>query len=424
MNASLRYARRLLLLLAVPAAVHGQAVPAGAPAPATGGSTVAPDQITYSLSASESAIFGYQGVNGASNSFNISGNAGYVSGSERHPTSFVYSGGYFFGNNGQPSSSFQNLGISQVYMTQKWTLLATDIVSYLPVSPRFGLSGVPGVGDIGTTPVGTGVVPSDALLSNYGRRITNTIVGGATYRITGRTSVRTSGSFSNQYFLDDTGIPNDQAIASGELDHQFTYSTLVGGSYNYSRFTYPGSGFSFISQSVSAVYQHTFNPQFILTASAGPQWTSGSNAQLAPSSVSVAANLSVNYNVRRTNYTLTFNRGTSAGSGVLYGAQSLTANLAATRQFTDRWTGGLFASYGHANALTNLPGLYTSAESFAVGAQATRRLGQYWSAYGSYAAQFQSVGQLAATNNAFSGTAHVISLGISYSPRPIHVGRR
>ena len=402
-----------------------QAAASVAPPASAPGSNGSADMLSYSLSASESLIFGYNGVNGPSDSVNISGSAGYVSGSERHPLSFVYSGGYLFGNNGQPSSSFQNLGISQVLNTRNWTFLLSDLVSYLPVAPRFGIAGVPGVGDIGTSPIGTGIVPGDALLTNFGRRITNTAIGGATVRLTGRTSVRTSVSYTKQHFLDGDGIENNQFIAGGELDHAFTPATTFGVGYNYADAMYPGANLSFVSQSVVGIFEHTFSAHFNVFASAGPQFTSGSNTTLIPSSTNISINAGGSYQRQRDTYTAGYSHGTSTGSGVLYGALTDNFNLAAQRRFSEQWTGGLFASYADARTLADRSsGLYTSASSVAAGVQANRRLGEHWSVYGSYAAEYQSVGQVLVTDNAFNGTANVLSFGVTYAPRPIRLGRR
>ena len=410
-------------LFAAPACLAQAAASVGTAQP---GASASADLLSYSVSASNSLIFGYNGVNGASDSLNISGSAGYVSGSERHPLSFVYSGGYLFGINGQPSASFQTLGVSQVLNTRKWTFMISDVVSYLPVAARFGLAGVPGVGDIGSQPIGTGLSPGDALLSNFGRRITNTVTGGASVRLTGQTSIRTSASYAKQHFLDGNGIENNQFIAGGELDHSFTRATTVGAGYTYSRALYPQNNLSFISQSVVGIFQHNFSRRLNVYGSIGPQWTHGSNPILVPSRSSVSISAGGSYVRAHDTYTAGYNHGTSAGSGVLFGALTDTFTLSAQRQFSRQWSGGLFASYGHARSLADKSSsLYTNASSVAVGVQASRRLAEHWSVFGSYAAQYQDVSQVLATNNAFNSTANVLSFGVTYSPRPIRLsGRR
>ncbi len=411
------------VLAALPSPAYAQSAPSAAPS--GGGATAASDFLTYSLTASNSVIIGYSGNNGPSDSVNISGNAGYVSGSERHPLSFVYSGGYLFGNNGQPSTSFQNFGVSQVLNTRNWNFVISDVVSYLPATPRYGLAGIPGVGDTGSLPIATGQQPGEALLTNYGQRITNTASGSANYRITARTSINTFAGYTNQHFFSNLGINNNLFNGGAQLTHNLSAATLVGGGYTYTHSTFPGLGdLSFTSNSIVAIFQHTFTPRLSLQSSAGPQWTSGSNATIFPTRVGLSANLGLTYVAGRNNYSLNYGRGTSTGSGVLLGAVTDYVSFAGQRKFSDRWTGGIFASYGHAQSLSNDPALYTRTNSYTTGLQATRRLGERFSAYGSYALQYQALGQSIATTNAFSGTAHVISFGVTYAPRPIHIGRR
>lgn len=383
------------------------------------------DLLTYTVSASESLIVGYNGVNGASSSVNIAGSAAYVSGSERYPVSFVYGGGYIFGNNGQPSASFQNLSISQVINARKFTFILSDLVSYLPVASRFGISGVPGAGDLGTSPIGTGIVPGDSLLSNYGRRVTNTAIGSASYRLTDHDSIRSSLSYAKQHFLDGNGIENNQLTAGGELDHAFHQNTTIGAGYTYTRGIYSQSGISFVSQGAAGIIQHSFGPHLSASAWVGPQFTRGSDKTLVPSRTSLLVGSSASYYRRHDSYTANYSHGVSAGSGVLYGALVDDLSLSARRNFSENWTGGFFSSYSHGRTLANKgSGLYTSASSATAGIQVNRRVGEHWSVYSSYAAEYQDIGQLQATNNAFDGVAHALSFGVTFSPKSLRLGRR
>ncbi|MGI4757111.1 MAG: hypothetical protein ACRYGF_09710 [Janthinobacterium lividum] len=423
----------------LPPLLPGQSTPSVGGGGNAGNGTASPDLLTYSLTVSNSTIFGYNGVSGASDSVNISGNAGYVSGSDRHPTSFIYSGGYLFGNNGQPSTGFQNFGVSQVLNTRKWSFVVSDVISYLPATPRYGLAGIPGVGDVGTLPIATGPQTGDALLTNYGQRVTNSASGSADYHLSGRTNINGFTSYTNQHFFGSQpqavsnvllnafgqGINNNQFTAGAQLQHNLSAATLVGGGYTYTRSSYPSlNGFNFTSSSVVGIYQHTFSPRLSFQASAGPQWTHGSNADIFPSKLGLTANIGASYVAGRTNYSLNYSRGTGTGSGVLLGSTSDYFSFTGQRTFSDRWSAGIFAGYGHSQSLSNDPTLYTSTNSFTAGLQGTRRLSEHFSAFASYSLQYQDVGQLLATNNAFNGTAHVISFGVTYAPRPIHLGRR
>lgn len=428
--------------LLLPALLHAQGAATAnvGGTPGANGSVAPADQLTYTVTLSNSVIVGYNNTNGVSDSVNIAGNAAYVSGSERHPTSFIYSGGYLFGNSGQPSTSFQNFGVSQVLNTRKWTFVVGDVVGFLPSTPRYGLSGVPGVGDYGSAPVGSGLATGEAVLTNYGQRVSNNASASATYNFSPRTMLDLYGSYNLLRFLDGSGgfagnnglllnnnggINNNLLAAGAQLSHRLTGATTVGGAYNYSRVTYPSPyNFSFTSHAVLGTYQHTFGPRLSMSASAGPQWSEGSNSQFFPSRLGIAANFSTTYVAGRTNYAVTYSRSTNTGSGVVLGAVTDYASLNGQRRFSEVWTGGFLLGYGHSHTLSNVQTLFTNTNSFNAGLQANRRLGEHWSAFGSYAMQYQAVGQLNATDNAFNGVAHVLSFGVTYAPRPIHIGRR
>jgi hypothetical protein len=153
----------LLLLAIAPWAhpVYAQALPAATAASANQGfqfPTVG-GQLTYGVSASQTIETGYDGGagNGKVASSNISGNLAYISSSETHPFSMVYSGGYLASESSlMPSAWFHNLALSQSYRTRAWNFVLADMVSYLPESPVGSLSGIAGIGDLGITPVQVG----------------------------------------------------------------------------------------------------------------------------------------------------------------------------------------------------------------------------------------------------------------------------
>ncbi len=162
---------------------HAQAVPAAtAPAPYQGFGV--PDlrgNLTYALSASESVTTGYNGGNGTATSTNLSGDAAYLSRSETHPFSAAYSGGFLGSTSGpQPSTTFQNLSLSQVFRQKKWNFIVGDTVSYLPQSPTVGLSGIPGLGDLAIDPVQIGQGFGSGILSNYANWVSTFISATAT----------------------------------------------------------------------------------------------------------------------------------------------------------------------------------------------------------------------------------------------------
>jgi hypothetical protein len=413
---------------------HSQATPTVTPTIAAAGTvpsiSSAPiaGEFSYSLTASEAYVKGYQGIGNSGSSTNISGQATYVSNSESHPLSVLYSGGYFFGNGSSlNSSSYQNLGVSQILNARRWRLGIADTITFLPSSPVYGVSGVPFSGDVGTTPITTGQVPTQSILTNYGEQVSNTVSGSVARDITGKTFVEGFGSYTVQRFL-QTGLNNNDLTASASLGHRFSARDTITGSYTYANYSFAGTvaglnNFAFTANGFTGSYSHAFTRKLSLQLSAGPQWISSNNAALIPDRVLFASAVSIAYTGERTRMTLGYNRSPNIGSGVLLGALSDNINVSAQRNFTRDWSGGITANYGRASGLANIPGQNTLTNSFYGGVQANRRIGENFSAFGSYNAATQTSRDAALTQNAFDGTAHIVTVGITFSPRSMRLGR-
>ncbi len=420
-------------VLALPM-LHGQAVPTASPSIAPPGtvptSSSAPiaGEFNYSLTASESYVTGYQGTTGSGSSTNFSGQAVYTSNSETHPLSVIYAGGYFFGNGSDiTASSYQNLGVSQILSGRRWRLGVGDTITFLPSSGLYGLSGVPGSGDIGTTPITTGQIPTQSILTNFGEQVTNTVSGSVSRDITGKTFIDGFGSYSLQRFL-QTGLNNNSVSASTSLGHRFDPRNSLSVGYTFSKFGFrtPVSGlnsFSFIANGISASYSHAFDRKFSMQVSAGPQWLSSDAASLIPNRTLFSSSVSLSYAGQRNRASISYSRAPNIGSGVVVGALSDNLNFTLNRAINRVWTGGLTANYGRASGLSAIPGQNIVTNSFYGGVQATRRIGQNFSAFGSYSAATQSLSNQAAALNAFNGTAQIVTVGLTYSPRSIRFGR-
>ncbi|MBS1815520.1 MAG: hypothetical protein JSS87_11640 [Acidobacteria bacterium] len=396
------------------------------------------DQLTYSLSASESLMFNYNGINGTSTATNLSGQAAYVSGSQYHPTSFIYSGGYIFGNqSNQPGGMFQNFGISQVVNARHVSFIAADMVSYLPAAPAFGLSGVPGVGDVGTPPIGMGDIPVQSIFTNYGSRVTNAISLGVSPKLTAATSLNLYGAYTIQRFL-DVGQDNDDIEGSASLSHRMDARNTTGLGYTYSRFRYqdspgsillPGTGpASMNAQGVNLQYQHLFTRKLTFNIAAGPQWIDSGTQLAIPPRTTLFASTSLQYSGKLSSAMVSYSRGANPGSGVLLGTISDNVNFTGQHTFSRSWSGGFSVNYGHASSLGVAAGDHTGIDSFYAGVQATRRLGEHFSGYASYNLQRQAIGQaplIATTSplNAFNGTGHILGFGITFIPNPLHLRR-
>ena len=383
--------------------------------------------LTYALSGSESFLTG-QGDSGLDHTTVLSGDLAYLSTSVNRPFSIVYSGGYLLNSvPGTPqSSTFQNLALSQVVTTKNWNFVIDDGVSYLPQSPTTGLSGIPGVGDIGVTPVTVGDQPPESILTNYASRVGNGLNGGATRQIDASTSATASGSWQILRFLGDDGIDSSTESASVGVTHRIDARSTASANVNYSYTTdqYLGANLPFTSEGISFQYTRQLSHFFNITASIGPQRTYGSGvaAPLIPAQIFVVGNAGLNYTRKFTSVSLSYSRATNSGSGVVYGALTDNVVLSASQQLSRNWQVAANASYARSSALADIAGIPTLTTGIYGGAQVSRKLSRSLFAYASYTAITQSIDETVTSQNAFNGLNQVFAVGLTYSPGALHLG--
>ncbi len=415
-----------VLLLALGWRAEAQAPPLATP-PTFGFSLPSVEgTLTYSLSASESFETGYG--DGVDYLTALSGSLGYLSSSPNKPFSLVYSGGYLYSAGaGYPSNStYQNLAASQVWTTKNWNFVVDDAVSYLPESPTTGLSGIPGVGDIGVDPVQIGDQPTQSILTNYATRVGNGLNGGFSRKFGKNLSLNGSASWQILHFANNEGINSSMVSASlGPTYHINARSSASADVvYTYTTDTYAGYSYSFETEGINFSYQRQVSRFFSISVSAGPQRTFGTGEAvvLIPSQTTVVGSASLNYSRRATSASVYFSRATNAGSGVVFGALTNSIGGTVRQQFSRNWQGALTASYSQSSSLSDVAGFAEDYHATYGGGQLSRRLGRSFSAYFSYTAAHQNQVDTVITQPAFSGTSQTFSVGITYSPGPQHLG--
>jgi hypothetical protein len=396
-----------------PAVTDPDAVSPGFSLPKVGGT------LHYAVSVSERISPDYNNTSSTAYFTNLSGEMGYLSASMTHPFSMIYSGGFLGTNSGQPSSTFHNLTLSQLYNTKNWKFVATDSVDYLPTAPVAGLSGIPGLGDIGVIPGGS--TDGSGLLSNYSPRVTNKVSGSATRQLTGRTGVSGSGTYDIQRFVGDVnGLENNQLTATTQVIHDFGPRTQMAFNYSYAKQTYLLYNLAYNSNGVTVEFERQWTRKFKTDASAGPQYTVTPGVAGA---INYTVNGSADYQVLNGSYDATFIRSVNTGSGVTLATRSNTARLNATHRYGRYTDASVFVSYLDSHTLSALFGTPTAIQTFVGSFQVTRSITPRVSAYISYSAQNQTTTSNAFTQNSLNGLTHTIGFGISYTPKPITIGR-
>jgi hypothetical protein len=385
-------------------------------------------QISYAVSASQIIIAGYNGNGGTVSSTNVSGDLAYITNSETHPFAVLYSGGFLGSESAQlPSSTFQNLALSQSYKTRSWNFVLNDTVSYLPETPVGGISGIPGVGDLGLNPVQVGSDVGAGILTNYATRVSNVVGATVARQLTGSTSLEGSGSYAIERFTGDTAdgasaYDSNQVQASFGLQHRINARNTIGVDYVYTFFTYTGQPLSFTANGANLHYVRLLTSKLTLDASIGPQWNSGTTFSSPAVNLAVAMDLS--YIGKRTFYSLSYVRGTSAGSGVVDGALTNSVMFSSTRNLNAYWRAAGTVSYTNSQSISGSIYAPFDIDSEIASGQLSRSLGRSFSIYGSYTLENQSLSGGVATPLAFNGLQQVVGFGITYSPGSSRVGRR
>ena len=382
--------------------------------------------LSYSLTGSEMFLTGYGSGGDAETA--LSGNLAYLSRSEVDPFSLVYSGGFLFNkySNTSYSTTYQDLAFSQVLRTKSWTYVVSDAVSYLPSAPTTGLSGIAGVGDVGTPPVQTGIGPEQDILTNYSNRLTNGLSGGATWQIGPSLDLEGSGSWELIHF-GGGGTPGiDSNSYSGRFGPTYRIDALssAGASAYYSYTTYPAyANFKIESEGLDFTYMRSWSRRLNTTFTFGPEVSRGRTLTEIPSSVNLAGSASATYATRTTGFEASFSRGVNAGSGVIFGALSNRVTGTMTRPLSREWQFKLMGDYSRSVGLAPYLGVTPHYNAEFGSVQVSRRLSESLSCYGSYTLLHQTSQNYSIGASAFAGTENVFGFGITFAPAPLIRGR-
>jgi hypothetical protein len=382
--------------------------------------------LQYTISAYQSFDTGdVPGGNGTPETSGVSGTLGYTSSSARNQFGTTYSGGGAWSSQGSASNTyFQNFEVKDTMSFRRFTLTVLDDVSYLPQSPVGGGSGIPGVGDLsGILGFGTlapTIAPNQTIFSQNAQRVSNATAGSVTLNLTGKTSVTALGSYGILRFVDTDGFDSKQEMAGMTVNHKFSARDTVGIKYAFSQFGYIETPVTIDAHQASLIYERVWSRRWRSDFAVGPEWVMGTEASTLPTSMNIAGNASVTYNLSSvTSFDLLYYRGITGGSGVLLGSRVDSVSLAAMHSFGRSWSASVTGAYSRNVGLTQ-DLLYTTKYA---GAQLTRKFGRHFSGYFSYTAidQSSSGAPFVAPINVLQGLFHVFGFGIQYTSLPVRV---
>jgi hypothetical protein len=404
----------------------GQDIPAVTPTPTYQGFQLPTElgSLNYALTFSERVRTGYYSSKGDIWTTNISGDAGYLSRSENRPFSMTYAGGYLYNSGDVPSSVFQDLTLSQSLNTRLWNTSISDAVSYLPETPSSGLSGIPGVGDVGVTAPPTGGDPGQGILSRNSQRVSNSTNVNIQRQLTGSTSLQGGGGYFIERFLGnvDEGLDTQSISAQGNANHRIDALNKIEGGYSYTHLSYEGQPSTFSTQKVTIGYTRQMSPRLSVHATVGPQFVTSAGSPLASSSANISVDSGFAYTTQHFDYNVDYSRGVRTGSGVVQGTFADSVVAQGSRRLGEYMHFSLSGGYTHSASVANLTTIPFDIQTLVGNAEIARTISQSLNVFLNYSVQHQSSSATLTTANAFTGTSQTFGFGITYSPRQLHLG--
>lgn len=368
----------------------------------------------------------------------LSGNVSLLENWSRASLALNYSGGGDFSTDSTIGNGwFQQFSAVQMFNWQRWQLTLLDEFAYLPQA-QFGFGAGTGLANPGIG--GTLGVPSTGLAGQFlsgqtiftaiGPRYTNTGGVQATYVLTPRSSLTVGGLASLLRFSQAGNIESNDYIGNIGYNYQLTRADTIGVLYRFSSFHYLGFPQAIGDHTVQLAYGRKITGRLALQVSGGPEITEFRVPQSITNNktqyISGSGNATLSYAFSRSNVSVSYMHGITAGSGVFIGATTDQVTFSGSRKLTRKWSGNANVGFAHNSAIGTgqavaSAGANTSYDTVYAGASLAREIGRNANFTLGYTAYIENANSTvcAGTNCASNFTSHQISVGLSWHTRPL-----
>lgn len=389
-----------------------------------------------------------------------------------HPLDVDYAGGvdWYNGANGNVYQ-VHSLSATQRFLWRTGQLAVRDSFSYLPEGAfgfgSFGGAGAFGAGGLGGSfggGSGTGVF-SNVTYGAIGTQITNMGIADITQYLSPRSVVVVTGGYGLTDFLStpktsfcptssNCYFNSQEAIGQVAYDRQISRHDQIGIFYAYQELHFPGTTAGSLNVDMWQVeYGHRISGKLDLVLGGGPEWVHRSQSQeellgVAPtglpcsntsallpcvdvksSFITGSGQVSLRYRVSAlTNFSVTYLRFISSGSGFFGGAKTDTGRFNINHTLGRHWTVLLDTGFSHNSALLGATsvaaGAATSYNYWYFGGAAHRRLGRHFGLFGSYQYNAFAFGSGCSTGGTGCGASYgrnVLLIGLNWTPQPIRL---
>lgn len=348
-----------------------------------------------------------------------------------------YVGGGTISNDADASNGVvQELSFSDKYMFRRWNLSFFENLNYLPES-SFGFNGL-GAGTGGISPPGGGIAPpGQTLLTGRGQDLTNMFETEADVFLSPRASLTFVGGYSNLEYFDSDLLNYGSANARAGYNYQLDRKNTIGAEYTFVQYSYSNFNQSIMLHTFQATYGRRVTGRLAFQIAVGPEiqelhtpivaGTGGAPSTGGPTtSVGLSLSTNLQYQMRRTNFTLGYIHGLSGGSGVQAGSESDTVNGSVNRQLSRNLSGGITGGYSRSSGLTVITTTPTEPFDQAFdywygGGNLAYAISRTLSLSFSYRLQYQDSGAAfcVGTSCGTNLVRHTISFGINWRDRPL-----
>jgi hypothetical protein len=390
-----------------------------------------------------------------------------------HPLDVDYIGGvdWYNGANGRVYQ-VHSLAATQRFLWRTGQFAVRDTFSYLPEG-AFGFGSFGGAGAFGAGSLpglgsgsGTGIF-SNSSYGVIGTQVSNMAIADITEYLSPRSSMVLTGGFGLTDFLSTPKsasfcpanvscyFNSQEVIGQAAYNHQISRHNQIAFVYAYQQLHFPGTSAGSLNVDLVQIeVGHRISGKLDLLLGGGPEWVHRSQPQeeflgtiptglpctntsvLLPcvtvksSFVTGSAQVSLRYRVSAlTNFSLTYMRFVSSGSGFFGGAKTDTGRFNINHAFGRHWTGLLDTGFSHNSALLGATsiaaGAATSYSYWYFGGAAHRHLGRHLAVFGSYqynAFAFGSGGcSASAAGCGASYGRNVLLIGLNWTPQPIRL---
>lgn len=389
-----------------------------------------------------------------------------------HPLNVDYIGGVDWYNRANGGAyQVHSLAATQRFLWRTGQLAIRDSFSYLPEGSfgfgSFGGAGAIGAGGLGGQGFGgvSGGIFSNSTYGVIGPQVSNMAVADATQYLSPRNSVVLTGGYGLTDFLStpktsfcpvntNCYFDTQQTIGQAAYNHQISRHDQIAFAYTYEQLHFPGTSAGSLNVNLFQIeYGHRISGKLDFVVGGGPEWVhriqpeeeflnlptglpclnTGGPFTCVPvksAFLTGSAQVSIRYRVSAlTNFSLSYMRYVSSGSGFFGGAKTDTGRLSINHILGRHWTVLLDAGYAHNSALlsasSTAAGGATSYNNWYFGGAAHRKLGRHFAVFGSYqynAFAFASGGcNISGTNCGASYGRNILLIGLNWTPQPIRL---